>query len=117
MIPIQLLRKVSIFQGLTDSQLERIAGLCTEETHRAGSLICDEGEPADRLYILREGKVALEMGVRLWPERRIRQMHVETLNPGQPFALSALTDSEVLTMSVRATGDCRFIVLKERDLR
>lgn len=117
MIPIQLLRKVSIFQELSDSQLEEIAALCTEETCGAGSLIRREGEPAEQLLILREGRVALEMGVRLWPERRVRQMSVETINAGQPFGLSALTDSDVWTMSARALDRCRMIVLRSRDLR
>jgi signal transduction histidine kinase len=117
MIPIQLLRRVSIFQGLTDSQLQGLAILCTEETRSAGTLVCREGAPADRLYILREGRVTLEMGIRLWPERRIRQMSVETLNAGQPFGLSALTESEILTMSVRAMDKCRLIVLKASELR
>jgi CRP-like cAMP-binding protein len=111
MIPIQLLRKVSIFEGLTDSQLERIAEICREETHPAGSLIIEEGEPAERLYVLREGRVALEMGVRMWPERRVRQMRVETLNAGQPFGLSTLTDSDLRTMSARAVDRCRSIAL------
>jgi len=117
MIPIQLLRKVSIFEGLTDSQLERIAELCTEETHPAGSLIMEEGEPAERLYVLRDGRVALEMGVRVWPERRVRQLRVETLNAGQPFGLSALTSSDAWTMSARALDRCRLIVLGALDLR
>jgi signal transduction histidine kinase/CRP-like cAMP-binding protein len=117
MIPIQLLRKVSIFQELSDSQLEEIAALCTEETCGAGSLIRREGEPAEQLLILRDGRVALEMGVRLWPERRVRQMSVETINAGQPFGLSALTDSDVWTMSARALDRCRMIVLRSRDLR
>ncbi|MCJ7619854.1 MAG: ATP-binding protein [Anaerolineae bacterium] len=117
MIPIQLLRKVSIFEGLTDSQLERIAEICREETHPAGSLIIEEGEPAERLYVLREGRVALEMGVRIWPERRVRQMRVETLNAGQPFGLSTLTDSDLRTMSARAVDRCRSITLGGQDLR
>jgi len=117
MIPIQLLRKVSIFEGLTDSQLERIAEICTEETHPAGNPIMEEGKPAERLYILREGRVALEMGVRVWPEQRVRQLRVETLNAGQPFGLSALTDSEAWTLSARALDRCRLIVLGAPDLR
>ena len=117
MIPIQLLRKVSIFEGLTDSQLERIAEICTEQTHPAGSLIIEEGEPAERLYILREGRVALEMGVRMWPEQRVRQMRVETLSAGQPFGLSTLTNSDVWTMSARAVDRCRSIALGAQDLR
>lgn len=116
MIPIQLLRKVSIFQGLTGSQLESIAELCVEETHSPGSLIIREGEAANALYIVREGRVSLEMGVRLWPEQRIRQMTVETLNPGQPLGLSALTASDVWTMSARAVDRCRLIAISGAQL-
>lgn len=116
MVPIQLLRKVSLFQGLTDSQLERIAELCTEEIHSAGSLICREGEPAEQLYVVREGRVALEMGVRLWPEQRVRQMNVETLSAGEPVGLSALTTSKVWTMSGRAVDTSRLIALSGREL-
>jgi CRP/FNR family cyclic AMP-dependent transcriptional regulator len=116
MRPIQLLRKVSIFQELSDSQLEAIAALCTEEAHAAGSLIRREGEPAEQLLILREGRVALEMGVRLWPEPRVRQMSVETISAGQPFGLSALTQSDAWTMSARALDRCRVIVIRSRDL-
>jgi len=117
MIPIQLLRKVSIFEGLTDSQLDKIASLCKEQIHVAGALVCKEEDPAEQLYILREGKVALEMGVRLWPEQRIREMTIETLSPGEPFALSALTESAVLTMSARAIDRSRVIALDADDLR
>ena len=117
MIPIQLLTKVCIFEGLTDSQLQEIASLCREEIHVAGALICKEGDPPRKLYILREGKVTLEMGVRLWPESRVREMTIETLTPGEPFALSALTGSEVLTMSARAVDRSKLIVLDGNDLQ
>jgi signal transduction histidine kinase/CRP-like cAMP-binding protein len=116
MLPIQLLRKVSIFQGLSDSQLESIAELCREETYGAGDLILQEGEPANDLHIVREGKVALEMGVRLWPEQRVREMTVETLNAGEPLGLSALTDSDVWTMSARAIDRCRLIAIDGNEL-
>jgi len=116
MLPIQLLRKVSLFQGLSDSQLESIIELCTEETYGAGELIVQEGEPAKNLYIVREGKVALEMSVRLWPEQRLREMRVETLNAGQPVGLSALTASNVWTMSARAIDRCRLIAIPGKSL-
>ncbi len=117
MIPIQLLRQVCIFEGLTDSQLEKISSLCREEIHVAGALVCREGDPAEQFYILREGKVALEMGVRLWPEHKIREMTIETLNSGEPFALSALAESAVLTMSARAVDRCRVLALDGADLQ
>jgi signal transduction histidine kinase len=116
MIPIQLLRKVSVFQALSDSQLESVAKLCREETYGAGELILREGEPAKQLCIVREGRVSLEMGVRLWPEHRVRDMPVETLAAGEPMGLSALTESNVWTMSARAIDRCRLIVIDGRAL-
>lgn len=117
MIPIQLLRKVSVFQELSDGQLEKIASLSREEIRVAGSSIFKEGEPAEEMYVLREGRVALEMGIRLWPEQKVRQMTIETLAPGEFFGLSALTQSEVLTMSARAVNRCKLIVLDAGDLQ
>lgn len=117
MIPIQLLRKVSVFDGLSDSQLEKIAGLCREEIHVAGALVFNEGDPAKEVYILREGRIVLEMGIRLWPEQKIRQMTIETLSPGELFGLSTMTESDVLTMSARAVDRSKLIVIDASDLR
>jgi signal transduction histidine kinase/CRP-like cAMP-binding protein len=117
MIPIQLLRRVSIFEGLGDDQLEKIASLCREEIHVAGALIFKEGDPPEQLYILREGKIALEMGIRLWPEQKIRQMTIETLSPGEPFGLSTLTESDFLTMSARTVERCKLMVLDSAALQ
>ena len=116
MIPIQLLRKVCVFEGLNDRQLEKIASLCGEEIHVAGALIFKEGAPAQKVYILREGKIALEMGIRLWPEQKIRQMTIEILSPGELFGLSTLTESDVLTMAARAVDRSKLIVLNAGDL-
>ncbi len=117
MIPIQLLRKVSIFEALSDVQVERIANLCTEEIHVAGALIFAEGDPAERLYLLREGRISLEMNIRLWPERKTRQMTIETLTPGEPFGISAVAESRVLTMSAKAVDRSKLIVIDAGDLK
>ncbi len=65
MIPIQLLRKVSAFEELSDSQLQKLADLCGEETCAAGTTLFKEGDPAEQLYVLREGRIALELGMRI----------------------------------------------------
>ena len=117
MIPIQLLRKVSVFEGLSDRQLQDIANLCREEIHAADSLVFREGAPAEKLFVLREGRIALELDMQLWPEQGIRQMTIETLNPGELFGVSALTKSAVRTMSAKAVDRSRLIVMNAADVQ
>jgi signal transduction histidine kinase/CRP-like cAMP-binding protein len=117
MIPVQLLRKVCIFEGLSDSQLAEVSSLCGERIQDGNTLVFRQGDPAEEFYILREGRIALELGMRLWPNQKIRQMTIETLTPGEPFGVSALTTSAVRTMSARALDRSRLIVLDAGDLQ
>jgi signal transduction histidine kinase/CRP-like cAMP-binding protein len=117
MITIEALAKVPIFEGLSDSQLEQITNRCREEAHLAGSFVCKEGDPAEALYIIQDGKIALEMGIRVWPVQRVRQVVIESLAPGEVFGLSGVTDPHTLTMSARAIETSKLIVLSIHDLR
>jgi len=53
------LRSVSLFQGLTDDQLEKIAALLSTTHYQANSYIYTHGTPAQELYILVEGEVSV----------------------------------------------------------
>lgn len=55
----EFLRKVSLFTELDDGQLDRLAGLVTEERHPAYALIFREGDPVDAFYIVRDGLVTV----------------------------------------------------------
>jgi CRP/FNR family transcriptional regulator, cyclic AMP receptor protein len=57
----ELLGSHPFFAGLTPGALELIAG-CASNVHFAeGARIFDEGEPANLFYVIRHGRVALEM--------------------------------------------------------
>ena len=53
------LRSLFLFEGLTEDQLTWLADRMEVRTFDAGSVVCREGEPADALYILLEGRVRL----------------------------------------------------------
>jgi CRP/FNR family transcriptional regulator, cyclic AMP receptor protein len=53
------LRKISLFTGLEDRQLTRLAELLKEELHPAYALIFREGDPVDAFYIVRHGLVTV----------------------------------------------------------
>ena len=49
------------FKGLEPSYLELITGCASNVTYEAGVYIFREGEPAEHFFIIRQGKVALEI--------------------------------------------------------
>jgi CRP-like cAMP-binding protein len=80
-----LITNSPIFAGLEHSQLDLIAG-CARNAHVPGdTLLLREGEPADVFYLIRRGRVALEVNA---PARGT--LLIETLHPGDAVGWSWL---------------------------
>lgn len=116
MITIQTLSKFPIFEGLTDDELERIAALCREEVYEAGATIFEEGGAADYLYIVEDGKVALEMELELRPYASPKQTTIEVATRGEAFGWSALVEPHTLTLSAKCMERAKVIVIRGSDL-
>ncbi len=71
--------------GLSPASVEQLAALATGIHVAAGQRIFDEGEPATRLWLIRSGRVALDLQL---PGRD--RLLVETLGPGDELGLSWL---------------------------
>lgn len=71
--------------GLAPASVERLAALATGIHIAAGQRIFNEGEPATRLWLIRSGRVALDLQL---PGRD--RLIVETLGPGDELGLSWL---------------------------
>jgi len=71
--------------GLTAAQLDRVAALAVTVELSAGRRLFDEGGQASTLWLIRSGRIALDLAV---PGRR--RLIVETLGPGDELGLSWL---------------------------
>ncbi len=80
-----LLKDIPFFAGLTQEQLELIAGCGSNQHFEANELLFREGEEADTFYCVRHGTVALEMFV---PARG--SITIETLEEGEVVGWSWL---------------------------
>ena len=69
--------------GLTAGQAEQLAALATPADVPAGQRLFDEGGPAASLWLIRSGRIALDLRV---PGRD--RLIVETLGPGDELGLS-----------------------------
>lgn len=56
-ISTELFRRFELFRGLTDDELDRIAGLVTYCVYDSGEIVVEEGARSRALFILLEGQV------------------------------------------------------------
>jgi CRP/FNR family transcriptional regulator, cyclic AMP receptor protein len=83
--PLPSLEEHPFLRGLAPEQVRAIACGSRERSFPAGALLLREGDPADTLYLLRSGRVVLELNV---PGRGPTQL--ETLKAGDILGLSWL---------------------------
>ena len=48
-----------LFQGITESETQKVARLCAERQYRKGATIFSRGAPANALYIVKDGRVRI----------------------------------------------------------
>jgi CRP/FNR family cyclic AMP-dependent transcriptional regulator len=108
----ELVREAPIFAGMGREHLELIAGCAGNQSFRAGEYLMREGDPADRFYVLRSGRVALETFV---PERG--SLTVETIESGEVLGWSWLVPPYRTQMDSRALETTRTIAFDGACLR
>jgi len=107
----QVLASSQLFGELSDEELDKIAALSREEVYEAGTTIFREGDPASDLYIVEDGKVVIEMQIRLGPGGPGRQGAIDVMTKGQVFGWSAIGERQTLSMSARCIEDTKVITL------
>jgi len=100
------------FAGLESYYTGLLTGCASNVRFPAGSYIFKEGEPANHFYLIRSGKVALE----LFPPHD-RPITVETLEQGEVLGWSWLLPPYVWTFHGHATQETRAIALDGKCLR
>jgi len=115
---VEILARCEVFLGLDDSDLQKIAVLpsCRLEVYEAGETISQQGEVAQKLYVLDEGKVSLV--VNLFPQiaQPARQVVIDTVTTGGIFDWSALVPPHILTRSVVCVEQARVLAINGAEL-
>jgi CRP/FNR family transcriptional regulator len=111
MVSIEALQDCELFGELNDAELGEIAALCREESYPAGAIVFTEAETAEDLYILQEGKVALQIQLRSMAQIS-GDVTIEEVEPGRVFGWSALVKQRRLTASARCLEDVKVVAVK-----
>lgn len=117
MVSIKILKEANIFKSLNDAQLDELASIAVSETHRAGTLLYKEGDPATHLYIVEEGKVFLQMETEMGSDRPPMQVTVDTINGGQAMGWSALVEPHKYTLSCLCMENSKLVSFEADKLR
>ncbi len=107
---IETLKAINIFAGLSDDELEQIGEYITEQELPKGTVLYEQGEPGDALYIVRAGR--LKATVR---DAAGRERVLALYGPGDFFGELALISAQPRTATVTAVTDCSLLVLKRED--
>ncbi len=105
--PIELLRRVPLFDEFPRRDLERLAQTFKERTFEAGDQIATEGKAGIGFFVIEDGEAAVTVG----GEPRA------TLRAGDYFGEIALIDEGVRTATVTATTRLRCHGLTAWDFR
>jgi CRP/FNR family transcriptional regulator, cyclic AMP receptor protein len=107
-----ILAEQPFFSGLDPRYIQLATGCASNVRFNAGDLIFREGDEADSFYLIREGKVALELFA---PGRG--SLTVQTLEDGEILGYSWLIAPHHWRFDGRAVKATRAIVLDGRCLR
>jgi CRP-like cAMP-binding protein len=87
MVSIENLRDIIIFSRFTDEQLEKFQSLIDVLHFEEDDIVFREGDPAERFYFLKFGKILLEKKI----SEKI-SFAIGAIKPGYSFGWSALLD-------------------------
>jgi CRP/FNR family cyclic AMP-dependent transcriptional regulator len=106
------LRNLAFTRDLGSADLERLVALARPVAWQAGQVIFREGERDDFLYLVTEGRVALEVNV---PPRG--PVRILTVGPGEVFGWSSVFDQKPKTVGATASEPTRALALDASGLR
>jgi CRP-like cAMP-binding protein len=95
--PIEMLKRVPIFKGLSDKQLSTLAANFSDRSFRTGQELTAEGQGAAGFFVIESG----EADVTVDGEFR------RTLGPGDYYGEIALIDGGLRTATITAKSDGR----------
>lgn len=111
------LKNSELFGGLATSYLEKLSPLCRGGSYRQGTMIFKEGSEATELYIMTDGRVAMEMELCPVPNRPAIPTPVDIVTKGQCIGWSALVEPHIYTLSARCMTNCIALSIKGDVLR
>ncbi|GAB4121900.1 MAG: hypothetical protein Kow001_20150 [Acidobacteriota bacterium] len=103
------IEKSLLFQGLPEDFVTGVEAAMSEENYGEGAFVFRRGEPAEKVYILEEGRIRLMVGELGSVTRTVRK-------PGDVFGWSSLLGPGGYTATAQCLTACRVRSIQGRRL-
>lgn len=123
----EVLRKVPFLKDLDEDYITRLAYAVTAETFKEGDVIVKKGDPGDKFYVVKEGKVVIrdiEVGGKKFADQTGEEYFGErALVRDEPRAANvvALENTSVLSISgslfLELLGNLKDLIIRTNDVR
>jgi CRP/FNR family cyclic AMP-dependent transcriptional regulator len=110
-VMIELLKKINLFENLSEPELEKILKICVTQTFAKDAVLFREGECGDRCYIIRGGSVRISKYI-----PNIGEEALAVLKPGDYFGEMALVDNFPRSANAIANEDTDVFAINKPDL-
>ena len=102
------LRRVPLFSGLTEPQLEALAAGSARRSYPKGRTIVSEGEPSQSMYILLAGRAKVQRS-----DSEGKEVILAVLGSGEFFGEMSLIDDAPRSASVITLEPCEFMAVSK----
>ena len=88
----QALKDCGLFSSLSDSELEQVASSAVEKQYEAGTTIFATGDSAEELFVIQEGRVAVQMTLPKSGTQASRRITVDVVTKNEIAGWSAIVE-------------------------
>jgi len=108
---LELLKKIPLFENLTEYELEEIDKICIRETHAKDTIMFFEGDPGNRCYVIIKGEVRISKFI-----PNIGEEALAVLKVGDYFGEMALIDNFPRSAHAIANSNIELLAINKTDL-
>ncbi len=108
---VDLLKRVELFAGLNQEQLDRLARAVHRIEVHEGDVIFSRGEPGQQLYVIQEGQVEVIIS----DDPKKKNVGLVYLGQGQIFGEMALIDYGERSATIRCASTKAILAVLNRD--
>lgn len=107
-----MLNRMHLFSELNPSDTDILTSHGTTRTYPANSILINEGDETDSLYVLLEGEVKVYAS-----DENGKEVILNILGPGEYFGELALVDNEPRSASVKTMQTTKVMVIAKHDFK
>ena len=108
---LEFLKKVSLFENLSTSELEKIQKIASIESYPLKTVLFKEGEPGDRCFVITKGEVRISKFI-----ANIGEEALAILTAGDYFGEMALIDNFPRSAHAITNTDVELLAINKADL-